>query len=151
MGIMMVAMVFIFANLVSVILFVCWSAMLHVLMLLACTCPSTSSFVCACLYQCPVLLTHHFSLLDATSCDRRCVPKQLLTYLEDAQKSAVDTGDIAGVLLTGLETEAGTTLLTNYIQDTGDIQTACLSNVLGVGRETSRQWLDTFVSFSLFL
>jgi hypothetical protein len=59
------------------------------------------------------------------------------TYLDDSRlqlflstltKQLVDTGDISGLILTGLSEPPsdGLSLLKNYVNQTGDVQTACL-------------------------
>ena len=52
---------------------------------------------------------------------------ELTTYIKDITQQVIKDGDIEGVILTGLGTVAGMTLMQNYIARTGDVQTAVLA------------------------
>ena len=73
------------------------------------------------------------------------------SFIEEQCKIAIDKGNLSGVLLVGLGTVDGTTLLRHYMQDTGDIQTTCLANILGVGEAILSPWLDTYFHSINFL
>jgi WD repeat-containing protein mio len=51
----------------------------------------------------------------------------LTTYISKVTKQAIADGDIEGVILTGTGTNASVELMTNYIRQFGDLQTAVLA------------------------
>ncbi|KAJ3060173.1 hypothetical protein HDU98_003835 [Podochytrium sp. JEL0797] len=59
---------------------------------------------------------------------------QLLEYIDRCAHDLTNKGDLRGLLLTGVgASEFGTDLLENYIQHTGDVQSAVLLEVVGLG------------------
>ncbi|XP_046846433.1 LOW QUALITY PROTEIN: GATOR complex protein MIOS-like [Xenia sp. Carnegie-2017] len=50
---------------------------------------------------------------------------KLVSFLYELSRKMIDAGNLEGILVTGM-TESGLSLLQNYINKTGDIQTACL-------------------------
>eukprot|EP01132_Coremiostelium_polycephalum_P002094 gene2094-2581_t len=51
---------------------------------------------------------------------------ELINFIERSTNQVIENGNLQGILLTGL-TPKGIELLQNYIDNTGDIQTACLA------------------------
>jgi len=75
----------------------------------------------------------------------------LVEFIDRMTRSLVDVGDLDGLLLTGLSSE-GVTLLQNFVDSTGDIQTAILT-VYGAGSgspacfdERVVSWCDSYRS-----
>jgi len=67
------------------------------------------------------------SLADKIALACRYLDHQdLSTFIDKNTQNVIETGNLQGVLLTGL-TEKGIDLLQNYIDRTADIQTACLA------------------------
>ncbi|KAI1320079.1 hypothetical protein EDD11_002051 [Mortierella claussenii] len=58
---------------------------------------------------------------------------ELMVYIESTAKVLINSGEIDGIILTGL-TETGLDLITNYVNRTGDIQTAALASSVAVPR-----------------
>ncbi|KAF8977016.1 hypothetical protein BGZ46_007727 [Entomortierella lignicola] len=58
---------------------------------------------------------------------------ELMAYIQTTADSLTDSGEIDGIILTGL-TDKGLDLLTNYVNRTGDIQTVALASSVAVPR-----------------
>ncbi|KAF9194611.1 hypothetical protein BGZ50_005971 [Haplosporangium sp. Z 11] len=71
---------------------------------------------------------------------------ELMTYIQNTADSHVNDGEIDGMILTGL-TEAGLDLLTNYVNRTGDIQTATLASSVAVPRYFKDSRVDEWVEY----
>jgi len=73
--------------------------------------------------------------------------EELMTYVEHMSEHVIETGDLEGIILTGLSKE-GVTLLQNYVDNTGDVQSAALimTNVVPKIFEDPRVdfWLDCY-------
>ncbi|KAF9919630.1 hypothetical protein FBU30_010724 [Linnemannia zychae] len=72
---------------------------------------------------------------------------ELMAYIQTTADTLTNLGEIDGMILTGL-TEAGLDLLTNYINRTGDIQTAALVSSVAVPRYFKdgrvEDWVDCY-------
>jgi hypothetical protein len=71
---------------------------------------------------------------------------QLFYYVSDLTDLQVENGDIQGLLLTGLATEKTIVLMSNYLENTGDIQSTVLllsSNETSVSRLIIPDWVET--------
>jgi hypothetical protein len=71
---------------------------------------------------------------------------QLFYYVSDLTDLQVENGDIQGLLLTGLATEKTIVLMSNYLENTGDIQSTVLllsSNETSVSRLIIPDWIET--------
>ncbi|KAG0262005.1 hypothetical protein BG011_000429 [Mortierella polycephala] len=71
---------------------------------------------------------------------------ELMTYIQNTADSHANDGEIDGMILTGL-TEAGLDLLTNYVNRTGDIQTATLASSVAVPRYFKDSRVDEWVEY----
>lgn len=71
----------------------------------------------------------------------------LTNYLESATKAAIRDGELEGIILTGV-TEESTKLLQEYINRTGDVQTAALVAAFGTPRyftdERVTYWIESY-------
>ena len=115
---------------------------------------ASCAFLCAIGDQCigdSVLSDDSISLADRVAFACRFVPeKDLAIYLERCAKHYVDTGDLEGILLTGLD-KNGISLLQSYLDNSGDIQTvALLSSRVILPREwvneryQCSEWLESY-------
>ncbi|KAF9904605.1 hypothetical protein EC991_002533 [Linnemannia zychae] len=72
---------------------------------------------------------------------------ELMAYIQTTAESHTNSGEIDGMILSGL-TEAGLDLLTNYVNRTGDIQTAALASSVAVPRYFKdgrvEEWVDCY-------
>ncbi|KAF9138717.1 hypothetical protein BG015_002278 [Linnemannia schmuckeri] len=72
---------------------------------------------------------------------------ELMAYIQTTTESHTNSGEIDGMILSGL-TEAGLDLLTNYVNRTGDIQTAALASSVAVPRYFKdgrvEEWVDCY-------
>ncbi|KAF9081229.1 hypothetical protein BGX23_001114 [Mortierella sp. AD031] len=72
---------------------------------------------------------------------------ELMAYIQTTAESHTNSGEIDGMILCGL-TEAGLDLLTNYVNRTGDIQTAALASSVAVPRYFKdgrvEEWVDCY-------
>lgn len=70
-----------------------------------------------------------------------------MAYIQTTAESHTNSGEIDGMILSGL-TEAGLDLLTNYVNRTGDIQTAALASSVAVPRYFKdgrvEEWVDCY-------
>lgn len=76
---------------------------------------------------------------------------QLSTYLNDLSKQMKHTGNLDGILLTGLTNEDGLELLQKYVDITCDIQTAALAVVYSSPNELTKDeravtWIESYRS-----
>jgi hypothetical protein len=70
--------------------------------------------------------------------------------VSDLTDGLVEKGDIQGLLLTGLATEKTVSLMTNYLENTGDLQSVVLllsSNEASVSRLIIPEWVETYYHF----
>eukprot|EP01102_Stenamoeba_stenopodia_P000406 TRINITY_DN10390_c0_g1_i1.p1 TRINITY_DN10390_c0_g1~~TRINITY_DN10390_c0_g1_i1.p1 ORF type:complete len:462 (-),score=54.01 TRINITY_DN10390_c0_g1_i1:92-1342(-) len=73
---------------------------------------------------------------------------KLAFFIEKATQQAVQSGDLEGIVLTGL-TSAGVDLLQRYLDRTGDVQTVALvANYVPMKHKDSRvgRWMETYRS-----
>ena len=71
---------------------------------------------------------HSLPLLDRLHVALRWLPDHTLTqYISATTRLCITTGDISGVLLSGLGTLSTVSLLSTYVRRTGDLQTAILA------------------------
>ena len=71
---------------------------------------------------------HSLPLLDRLHVALRWLPDHTLTqYISTTTRSCIATGDISGILLTGLGTPSAVSLLRTYLRRTCDLQTAVLA------------------------
>ncbi|KAG0043541.1 hypothetical protein BGZ83_011281 [Gryganskiella cystojenkinii] len=72
---------------------------------------------------------------------------ELMAYIQQTTDALMAAGEIDGMILTGL-TELGLDLLTNYVNRTGDIQTASLASSVAVPRYFKdtrvEEWVDCY-------
>ncbi|CAG8638897.1 2077_t:CDS:2, partial [Paraglomus occultum] len=72
---------------------------------------------------------------------------ELTAYLQDTADKFVESGNISGIMLTGL-TQDGVDLFANYINKTGDIQTASLAlSFCGLSRSNDnrvKEWIESY-------
>ncbi|KAG0323147.1 hypothetical protein BGZ99_002924, partial [Dissophora globulifera] len=72
---------------------------------------------------------------------------ELMAYIQSTAESLTNSGEIDGIILTGL-TEAGVDLLTNYVNRTGDIQTVTLASSVAIPRYFKDirvdEWVDIY-------
>ncbi|KAF9434733.1 hypothetical protein BGZ76_007530 [Entomortierella beljakovae] len=72
---------------------------------------------------------------------------ELMAYIQVSADTLTDSGEIDGIILTGL-TDKGLDLLTNYVNRTGDIQTVSLASSVAVPRYFKdgrvEEWVDCY-------
>ncbi|CAH1789595.1 unnamed protein product [Owenia fusiformis] len=73
---------------------------------------------------------------------------KLAEYISDLTKSLTDAGNLDGILLTGL-TKLGLELLQNYVDNTGDVQTAALVVIQAFPGDISKDqrvltWIESY-------
>ncbi|KAF9946376.1 hypothetical protein BGZ72_000381 [Mortierella alpina] len=71
---------------------------------------------------------------------------ELMAYIQTTAEGHTNSGEIDGMILTGL-TETGLDLLTNYVNRTGDIQTATLASSVAVPRYFKDSRVDEWVEY----
>ncbi|KAF9583248.1 hypothetical protein BGW38_009933, partial [Lunasporangiospora selenospora] len=95
-----------------------------------------------------VLEEHNLSLADRVGVALRFLSDdELMVYIHSTAEGLINGGEIDGMILTGL-TEMGLDLLTNYVNRTGDIQTASLASSVAVPRYFKdprvEEWVDCY-------
>lgn len=62
---------------------------------------------------------------------KRYSDSDLIKYIKDSTRAVIAAGDVEGIILTGLGTAPGLSLLQNYITRSNDLQTAVLAVTVG--------------------
>ena len=93
----------------------------------------------------PFLFDDSIAIADRVGVAAKFLPAALLSsYIKDLYKSCLVSGDISGLVLTGLGTSHGMDLLQRYVDCSGDVQTAALVTAGLTKPERVHEWLESY-------